>query len=134
MEGLHDTYHAALQHGHVVPDDDDYVVGVVREPMYGIQTHLDTNITALAPPRDLLTEFKELADEIGHNDAIDACDFEQRYRAHLGGDTQRRAMRDILSMLPETAVYLVCYENTDDKICHRTYLKDELEQLADAIA
>ena len=43
-------------------------------------------------------------------------------------------MRDLLKMLPETDVYLVCYENTDDKICHRTYLKDELKQLADAPA
>ena len=131
MEGLHDTYHAALQHGHVAPDEDDYVVGVVREQMYGIQTHLDTNIEALAPPRELLTEFKDLADEIGHNEAIEACDFEQRYRDHLNGETQQRAMRDLLEMLPETNIYLVCYENTDDKICHRTYLADELEQLAE---
>lgn len=132
MDGLHDTYHAALQHEHVTPGEDDYVVGVVREPMYGIQTHLDTNLKALAPPRDLLTEFKECADDIGHNEAIEACNFEQRYRDHLEGNTQQRAMKQLLSLLPDTDVYLVCYENTDEKVCHRTYLKDELKKLATA--
>lgn len=122
---LHDTYHVALQHDHVQPADDDLVLGVVRKPMYGIQTHLDRNCAALAPPADLLDEFKETADEMGHNAAVAAVDFRGRYRDYLDGADQVEAIRGVIADLESGRdVWLVCYENTDEKFCHREILVD----------
>ena len=125
---LHDTYHAALQHGHVNPADDDLVLGVVREPMYGIQKYIDENWPALAPTADLLGEFKDAADEMGHNPAVAAVDFRPRYRDSLAGIAQQMKMNDIVGVLEEGRdVWLVCYENTDEKFCHREILKEEIK-------
>jgi uncharacterized protein YeaO (DUF488 family) len=95
--------------------------------MYGIQSYLTKNCPALAPPEPLLSEFKERADELGHNPAVDAVDFRSRYREHLTGDRQLSEMADIIERLQSgQAVWLVCYENTDEKWCHRDILADEL--------
>lgn len=124
---LHHTYHAALQYDHDEPDADDLVLGVVRKPMYGIQALVDENWDALAPPADLLAEFKERADEIGHNPAIAAVDYRARYRSHLTGDDQQAAIDAICSELRSGRdVWLVCFENTDETYCHRLLLADEI--------
>ncbi|WP_137285037.1 DUF488 domain-containing protein [Halorussus salinisoli] len=128
---LRDTYHAALQHGHVDPDDEDLVVGVVRRPVYGIENYLDRNVPALAPPDDLLNEFErvvESADETTHDEAWAEVEFDERYRDHLRDPEPRRAMDDLLAELESRDVWLVCYENTDQKRCHRTILKTVLEE------
>ncbi|UPW00878.1 DUF488 domain-containing protein [Halorussus gelatinilyticus] len=134
MPELRDTYHAALQHGHVTPADEDLVVGVVRRPSYGIENHLDENVPELAPPEDLLSEFKTVADErddLTHDEAWDRVDFGARYRDHLRTDSARTAMDDLLAELGSRDVWLVCYENTDNKRCHRTILRDVLRERHD---
>lgn len=134
MPELRDTYHAALRHGHVDPDDADLVVGVVRRPSYGIGTYLDRNVPALAPPDDLLDEFKARADEredLTHDEVWDAVNFGERYRDHLRDPEPRQAMDDLLAELESRDVWLVCYENTDDKRCHRTILKEVLHERSD---
>lgn len=128
MGRIRDTYHAALQHEMVVPDDEDLVVGVVRKPMYGIQRHLDRNVPELAPEADLLAAFKERSDEVGHEAAWTEVDFAERYRASLDRPAARAAMDDLLAELEARDVWLVCYENTDDKRCHRTILRDVLRE------
>lgn len=131
MPELHDTYHAALQHGHVDPGDEDLVVGVVRRPVYGIENYLDRNVPALAPPDDLLDEFKAMADEredLTHDEVWDEVDFTERYRDHLRSSETQQAMDDLLAELEDRDVWLVCYENTDEKRCHRTILKEELRE------
>lgn len=136
MPELHDTYHAALQHGHVDPDD-DLVVGVVRRPTYGIGNYLDRNVPELAPPDDLLDEFKSRLDEADggdeptHDEVWDEVDFDERYRGHLETPGAQRAMDDLLAELDDRDVWLVCYENTDDKRCHRTILKEVMEERAE---
>lgn len=133
MPELRDTYHAALQHGHVEPAADDLVVGVVRHPVYGIENYLDRNVSALAPPEDLLGEFNEVVesnDELTHDEAWVEVDFASRYRNHLRNPEPQRAMDDLLRELESRDVWLVCYENTDDKRCHRTILKTVLRDRA----
>ncbi len=125
---LHDTYHAALQHGHVDPNDDDLVLGVVREPMYGIEKYIDENWPALAPTADLLAEFKTAADRMGHNPAVAAVSFRARYRDSLTGTAQQTKINDILAALEDGQdIWLVCYENTDEKFCHREILREKIE-------
>ncbi len=135
MSELRDTYHAALQHGHVEPADEDLVVGVVRRPSYGIENYLDVNVPELAPPDDLLSEFEALADErddLTHDEAWDRVDFGARYRDHLrSSEAAQAAMDDLLGELASGDVWLVCYENTDDKRCHRTILRDVLRERRD---
>ncbi|PSP55119.1 hypothetical protein BRC82_07335 [Halobacteriales archaeon QS_1_67_19] len=135
MADVRDTYHAALQHDHVEPDDADLVVGVVRWPTYGIETQLDRNVPALAPPEDLLEEFGALTDAgRSHDGAWAELEFAARYREHLETPEAQAAVRDLLAAVREGDgdVWLVCYENTEQKRCHRTILRDELEKRLEA--
>lgn len=127
---LRDSYHAALQHGHDEPDEDDLVIAVVAEQMYGIQKHTDEHWPVLAPPIEALREFKDRADEIGHNEAVDELDFDGRYREHVRQDIDvQKAVGAVIDELESGRdVWLVCYENTDDKFCHRTVLREEIEK------
>lgn len=127
---LRDSYHAALQHGHDEPDEDDLVLAVVDEQMYGIQKYTDEWWPVLSPPTEALHEFKERADEIGHNEAVDELDFSERYRNHVREDPDvQKAVGEVISELESGRdVWLVCYENTDDKFCHRTVLREEIER------
>ncbi|WP_435175479.1 DUF488 domain-containing protein [Halorussus sp. AFM4] len=131
---IRDTYHAALRHGHVDPGEEDLVVGVVRRPSYGIGNYIDRKVPALAPPDDLLDEFKGLLDErpdLTHDGAWDEVEFGERYREHLRTPAARAAMDDLLAELETRDVWLVCYEDTDDKRCHRTILRDVLRERAE---
>jgi uncharacterized protein YeaO (DUF488 family) len=125
---LRDTYHAALQHGHVEPAESDLVVGVVRHPVYGIEASLDRNVPALAPPEELLDDFESAAEGTTHDEAWVAENFADRYRDHLENPEAREAMDDLLAELESRDVWLVCYENTEDKRCHRTILRDVLRE------
>ena len=130
---IRDTYHAALRHGHVDPDEDDLVVGVVRRPSYGIGNYLDRNVPSLAPPDDLLDEFKTLVDEredLTHDEAWDEMGFGERYREHLRTAAAEAEMDELLAELDSRNVWLVCYENTDEKRCHRTILREVLRRRA----
>lgn len=127
---LHDSYHAALQHGHDEPDKDDLVLAVVDEQMYGIQKYTDEWWPDLSPPTELLHELKDLADEIGHNEAVEELNFKTRYREYVQQDVEaQKAVGEVISELESGRdVWLVCYENTDDKVCHRTILREEIEK------
>jgi|AntDeeMetagen192_2_1112575.scaffolds.fasta_scaffold22415_2 uncharacterized protein YeaO (DUF488 family) len=127
---IHDTYHAALQHSHDEPDDSDLVVGVVRRPMYGIEAYLDENWPELAPSNELLDEFKTKADEIGHNEAVSAVNFRERYEESLDGTEQEARINQIVEEIRSGRnVWVVCFENTDDKFCHREILVNRIEQI-----
>lgn len=136
---LFDTYSAALQHGLIEVSEDALLVGVVRRPMPWLLGQVDENRRALGPSADLLDEFAEecerlqargMADAEAHNAAAEAVDFASRYREYLRRDDgAQEALDAVVSMVEDgTAVGLVCYENTDEKRCHRTTLKAVLEE------
>nr|WP_255457573.1 DUF488 domain-containing protein [Halorussus sp. JP-T4] len=80
-----------------------------------------------------MDEFKALVDEredLTHDEAWDEVDFGGRYREYLRTPEARAAMDDLLAELDERDVWLVCYENTDEKRCHRTILQDVLRERA----
>ena len=135
---LFDTYVAALQHDLVDLPDGTTTVGVVRRPTRWLHPYVDENITALGPPEDLLDDFQErhtalmeqgIEDTKAHNRAWDAVDYDQRYRSYLDSEAGAQAALDRLRTWLQQGrdVAVVCYENTDDKRCHRTLLKEVLE-------
>lgn len=134
---LGETYVAALQHDLVDVPPDSTLVGVVRRPTGWFRTTIDENYPALGPPPDLLDEFKQrheeftmrgMCDEGAHNAAWEEVGFEDRYRTHLA---ETAAARDAAAELADRLrageqLVLVCFENTDQKRCHRTLLGDHL--------
>lgn len=134
---LDDTYVAALHHDLVDVPPEATLVGVVRRPTGWFRSAVDENSPALGPPENLLDEFKRvhedcktqgMCDEGAHNAAWEDVDFEDRYRAHLADDADAQdAVGALLERLREgESLVLVCYENTDQKRCHRTILGDRL--------
>ncbi|NHN46866.1 DUF488 domain-containing protein [Halostella sp. JP-L12] len=139
---LHDTYVAALQHDLADLPDGATLVGVVRRPTRWFSPAVDENRPALAPPASLLDEFGDRRDELeaegtseteAHDAAWDDVEFAARYRAHLDSSPDARdAVDDLLARLRDGEdLALVCYENTDEKRCHRTILRDHLEERRD---
>ena len=132
-----DTYVAALQHDLVDLPDDTTLVGVVRRPTHWLNAQVDENIPALAPPAALLDDIKARhealkeaghADAAAHNTAMDAVDYDARYRQHLSTPDAEAALEDLLARLESGEnIALVCFENTDEKRCHRTILREVLE-------
>ncbi|UPM44574.1 DUF488 domain-containing protein [Halocatena salina] len=134
---LQDTYVAALQHDLVDVPTETTLVGVVRRPTHSFRTTIDENYPALGPPPELLTEFKQrqedfkiqgLCDEGAHNAAWDEVGFEDRYRSHLTEATDAKdAVAELVDRLrADEQLTVVCFENTDQKRCHRTLLKKHL--------
>ncbi|WP_225335091.1 DUF488 domain-containing protein [Halomicrobium urmianum] len=134
---VHDTYVAALQHGSAALPEGTRKVGVVRKPTSWFHGVVDENRPELGPPADLLAEFQSreeafkaqgMCDEGAHNATWEVVAFEERYREHLESEAARAAVEDLLDLLEAgTDVALVCYENTDQKRCHRTALREHLE-------
>jgi uncharacterized protein YeaO (DUF488 family) len=139
---LSDTYVAALQHDIADIPEGATRVGVVRRPTSWFHGPVDENRPALAPPADLLDDVKAthetleaegLDDATAHNRAMDAVDYEERYRAHLETPEARAVMDELVDRLANGEdIALVCYENTDEKRCHRTLLASELERRLEA--
>nr|WP_232833846.1 DUF488 domain-containing protein [Saliphagus sp. LR7] len=138
---LEDTYVAALQHDLVDISLEATLVGVVGRPTGWFRTTIDENYPALGPPPDLLDEFKQrhedfkmqgMCDEGAHNAAWDEVGFEDRYRTHLteAADAQE-AVAELTDRIRDGEhLVFVCFENTDQKRCHRTLLKEHItEQL-----
>lgn len=134
-----DTYVAALQHDLVEVPEGAHVLGVVRRPTPWFWAQVDANEPALAPPTELLDAVKVrqaelqttgLDDAPAHNAAMDEVDYEARYLAHLEeSEDARAAIDDLRARLAEGEdVVLVCFENTDEKRCHRTLLRERLER------
>jgi len=135
---LFDTYVAALQHDLADLPGGTRRVGVVRSPTPWFHGAVDENRPALSPPQDLLEEFQSreesfkldgMCEEGAHNAAWEELDFEEQYREHLASEDTQAAMDDLLTRLRAGEdVALVCYENTDQKRCHRTILRERLER------
>jgi uncharacterized protein YeaO (DUF488 family) len=135
---LYDTYVAALQHELADLPTGTYVVGVVRRPTRWFYATVDENYRSLGPPSTLLDEFAQerddlkmagLCDEGAHNAAWENLDFERRYREYLETDEPQSALASVARRLREgETVALVCYENTEQKRCHRTVLRDVLTE------
>lgn len=140
---VYESYVAALQHDTAGVPGDATRVGVVRRPtpwFYGV---VDENVPALGPPSDLLDETKAtqaaLADEgiddaDAHNRAMAAVDFAAAYETHLATDSEAQAaVDDLLDRLRDGEdVVLVCYENVEEKRCHRIPLRAHLRDRLDA--
>jgi hypothetical protein len=137
MNKLHDTYVAALQHGHVEPDEEALVLGVMRQPMWA-SGFVDRNDRRLAPPQSLLDEFHDrqeyLEDEKGQHE-ITAQNrafseiLRDKYIEYLDGTPAvGEAIGELLGELAHRDVWLVCFENTEQKRCHRTILKRYIER------
>ena len=126
---LKDSYLYSIQNGDDRPADDDMMFGVVRRQKYGIRNIIDINYSSLSPSDDLLTEFKQRADEVGHNTAVDDVNFRERYQQQLSNFKPQRLIEEITILLEGgTDVWLVCYENTDEKFCHRDLLKEVINE------
>ncbi|MFT4891913.1 MAG: hypothetical protein ACI9YT_002849 [Halobacteriales archaeon] len=135
---VYDTYVAALQHDTADVPEDAIRVGVVRRPPPWFRAQVDENVPELGPPADLLEEFKDryealqeqgLGDAEAHDAALEDVDYDDRYRSYLGRSDGARAAIEALRDRLESGddVVLVCYENTDEKRCHRTLFGTELE-------
>ncbi len=134
---LDDTYVAALQHDLAEISEDATRVGVVRRPTHWFHGAVDENVPALAPPAELLDEVKRrheqlertgLADEAAHNRALASSEYEKRYLAHLETPAAQAALEALTDRLEAGEdLALVCYENTEDKRCHRTLLRERIE-------
>lgn len=135
---VRDTYVAALQHDLIELDGTERLIGVVRRPMPWLAAAVDENLAALGPPAALLAEFKDrhaelaetMSDAAAHNEAFEAVDYRERYEEHLESDPDARDAIDTLRAALEAGedIVLVCYENTEEKRCHRTILRDRLAQ------
>ena len=134
---LYDTYVAALQHDMADVPEGAARLGVVRRPTPWFWGQVDENVPALGPPEDLLAEAKTrqealeaegVDDAEAHNAAMDDVDFDERYLAHLDESAAaREAITEIRNRLAAgDDVALVCYENTDEKRCHRTLLGERI--------
>jgi uncharacterized protein YeaO (DUF488 family) len=136
---LRDTYVAALQHDLADLPDGTTLVGVVRKPTRWFHPAVDENRPPLGPPTALLEAFDErreslesdgLSDAAAHDAAWDEVNFPDRYRDHLNASSEAAAaVDDLLDRLRSGEdLALVCYENTDEKRCHRTILREYLAE------
>lgn len=134
---LYDTYVAALQHDLAEVPPDARLIGVVRRPTPWVYGVVDENVTSLGPPDSLLAEFKARHEErvdageddaTAHNAAMDDVSYDERYREYLDASAAaQEAIAAIRERLDAGAdVVLVCFENTAQKRCHRTLLKDRI--------
>lgn len=134
---VRDTYAAALQHDRVDLTGEERLIGVVRRPLPWLLAQVDENRSALGPPPALLEAVKERTDALeatlpspaAHNRAMNEVAYDRRYREYLASSNEAQAAMDDLRELLRAGrdVVLVCYENTDEKRCHRTILKELLE-------
>ncbi|MFW6457921.1 MAG: DUF488 family protein [Halodesulfurarchaeum sp.] len=139
---VQDTYAAAVQHDLVVVPEGALVLGVARRPLPWLLAVVDENRPELGPPADLLSAVKGrartpledgLSDAEAHNRAMNDLDYESQYRAYLW--ESRPAQQSIADLRKRvesgTDLVLVCYENTDEKRCHRTILREVLLEAID---
>ncbi|MFP4530918.1 MAG: DUF488 family protein [Halodesulfurarchaeum sp.] len=135
---LRDTYAAALQHELVDLDGDERLIGVARRPLPWLLGQVDENRSALGPPPELLDAVKERHEELqkdglpdaeAHNRALEAVDYRERYLDYLENSAAPREAIESIEEIREagTDVVLVCYENTAEKRCHRTILREAIE-------
>ena len=135
---LGDTYIAAIQHELVDLSEEATLVGVARHPTGWFRSVVDENYPSLGPPPELLDEFKQLhndfklqgmCDEGAHNAAWDELSFGDRYLTYIEeSTTAQEPISDLVNRLEAgEELVLVCFENTNQKRCHRTPLRNYLE-------
>ena len=123
---IHTTYFGGLsQYGPAAEAD---VFGVVRYPKDFVERVTDRNISAVAPPDDLLNAYKtveEAAEEIGEPNppaiAWNSVDYERRYLEYLERDGPQVAIDELADRARERDIWLVCWEK-DARWCHRRLL------------
>jgi len=136
---LTDTYVAAIQHDLADLSPDVTRVGVVRHPTGWFHAAIDENQPELGPPTDLLEAFRDAEEDMkmqgfceegAHNAAWDQVGFGTAYREYLEDSSDAQAALSELEDRLESgeSLALVCYENTEKKRCHRTILKNILEE------
>jgi hypothetical protein len=134
---LDDTYVAAVQHDLADVPPDATLVGVVRRPTGWFRTTVDENYPVLGPPEGLLDEFKQrheefkmqgMCDEGAHNAAWTEVGYDERYQTYLEQTADaREAVSTLVDRLQSgEQLVLVCYENTNQKRCHRTLLRERI--------
>jgi uncharacterized protein YeaO (DUF488 family) len=140
---LSDTYVAALQHDTADVPADATLVGVVRRPTGWFSAAVDENVPEVGPPEGLLDDAKAREAELADDGVEDAAanrrawadvDFAARYRDYLDADDEAQAAVEVLAerLAGGESLALVCFENTDEKRCHRTILRDRLaDRLSD---
>ena len=133
-----ESYVAALQHERADVPDAATRVGVVRKPTRWFHGVVDENVPALGPPAALLDAVQErkatleaegVPDAEAHNRAMDEAEFDARYAEYLDSDPDAQAAAEDLHarLVDGEDIVLVCYENTDEKRCHRIPLQDRLQ-------
>jgi len=135
---VHDTYVAAIQHDLVDLPDDARRIGVVRRPTSWFHGAVDENVPALGPPEDLLEEATQreedlkmqgICDDDAQNVAWDEVEFAERYWEYLETEEGSAAVEELVKRVREGEdLVLVCFENTEKKRCHRTILREVLEE------
>lgn len=137
---LFDTNVAALQPDRADVTPDAFLLGVVRRPTPWFYAAVDENEPGLGPPEELLEAFQQRRERLlsdglpeakAHNQAAEDVSFADRYWTYLeASDEAGEALQDIRERLAGGRdVALVCYENTDEKRCHRTVLREYLESV-----
>lgn len=132
-----DTYAAALQHDRVDLPPGTLRIGVVRRPLPWLWAVIDENLSALGPPDPLLNDLQHRQENLlqcgidevtAHNRAMVDVQYPLRYRRHITRSVDAAAALDRIRSHLQTGtdVALVCYENTDEKRCHRTLLRELL--------
>ncbi|SDQ59186.1 DUF488 family protein, N3 subclade [Natronobacterium texcoconense] len=135
---LADTYAAAVQHDLAELPEEATLIGVVRKPAPWFHSAVDENRPELGPPVDLLEATKDAEEELkmqglcaegAHNAAWDRVNFDEQFRTYLETSNEAGdALEDLQSRLESgESLALVCYENTEKKRCHRTILRERLE-------
>ncbi|RQG86190.1 DUF488 domain-containing protein [Natrarchaeobius halalkaliphilus] len=138
---LTDTYVAAVQHDLVDLPEGTTLVGVVRKPTAWFHAAVDENRPSLGPPRTLLESTRETVDDLkmrgicdegAHNAAWEQVEFDERYRTYIETSPEAQAaLSDLEGRLASgESLALVCFENTDKKRCHRSILRDRLDERA----
>lgn len=134
---LGDTYVAAIQHELVDLPKEATLVGVARQPTGWFRSAVDENYPSLGPPPELLDEFTQrhedfklqgMCDEGAHNAAWDELGFDDQYLTHIEETTTAQETISALVHRLEAGeeLVLVCFENTNQKRCHRTLLRNHI--------
>lgn len=130
---VHTTYFAALDHDLVEPNEEDYVVGIVRYMADWAEDVVDRNIDALAPPERVLDAYKTVEEAAEADDSIqnpnrvawNSTNFEQQYRDYLTSANLSSVLGTLRAREQSGDIWLVCYEK-DPRYCHRRLLAQEM--------
>ncbi|UVE51441.1 DUF488 domain-containing protein [Haloferax larsenii] len=130
------TYFSALTHEKVKVTGDARLFSLVRQPADWITDVVDRNISALAPPDELLEAYKKVenaARDAGEDEpqavAWRSVQFEERFREQLSKPGPRQVLKTLVEDARAAPVWLVCYE-ADDSYCHRRLVAEEARYLA----